>query len=91
MITNASSYNRYYPWDTDAYIQSTSYLRLATLSLAYNFPRAALTSIGLSALRVYLTGSNLLTLTSYKGFDPEFGDYNYPPTRSITMGVNFSF
>lgn len=91
VITNASSYNRFYPWDTDAYLQSTSYLRLATLSLAYNLPSNIIKGFGLQSLRFYMTASNLFTLTGYKGFDPEYGDYSYPPTRSFTFGLNFSF
>lgn len=90
VITNASSYNRYSAYDTDRYIQSTTFLRLSTLSLSYKFPQALLQRIRLSALRVYFTASNLFTITPYKGFDPEVGDYNYPPTRSYTFGLSFT-
>lgn len=45
----------------------------------------------MKSLRLYFTASNLFTITDYKGFDPELGDYNYPPTRSYTIGLNFSF
>ncbi len=90
-MTNVSGYSAYGAGDTDRYIQSTSYLRLANLTLAYNLTPNLLKKIHLHSLRVYFTASNLFTATSYKGFDPEIGDYNYPPARTYTFGLNFSF
>lgn len=91
VLTNTEGYNRFGAGETDRYIQSTSYLRLATLTLAYNLPENWLKHVFMKSARVYFTASNLFTLTGYKGFDPELGDYNYPPTRSYTIGLNFSF
>ena len=49
---------------------------------------------GVDALRVYLSGSNLLTLSSvlskYK-MDPEAVSYGYPAARSICAGVQLTF
>lgn len=91
VLTNTEGYNRFGAGETDRYIQSTSYLRLATLTLTYNLPEKWLKHVFMKSARVYFTASNLFTLTGYKGFDPELGDYNYPPTRSYTIGLNFSF
>lgn len=91
VMAGTTGYTKFQPGETDRYIQSSSYLRLATLTLAYNLPQAWLQRIHMNSLRVYFTASNLFTLTGYKGFDPEIGDYNYPPTRSYTIGLNFSF
>ena len=91
VLTNTEGYNRFGAGETDRYIQSTSYLRLATLTLAYNLPEKWLKHVFMKSARVYFTASNLFTLTGYKGFDPELGDYNYPPTRSYTIGLNFTF
>lgn len=90
-MANVSGYNAYGAGETDRYIQSTSYLRLANLTMAYNVNPNQLKLLGLKSLRLYFTASNLFTATSYKGFDPEIGDYNYPPSRSYTIGLNFSF
>ena len=90
-MTNVSGYSAYSAGETDRYIQSSSYLRLANLTLAYNLQPGLLKQIHLNSLRVYFTASNLFTATSYKGFDPEIGDYNYPPARTYTFGLNFSF
>ncbi len=74
-ITNTSSgYNPYHASDTDFAIQSTSYLRLATLTLNYTLPRAWMNTIHFDNIRFYVSGSNLFTATKYKGFDTETGD-----------------
>jgi hypothetical protein len=53
---------------------------------------------GISRLRVYVTGENLLTLTNYTGYDPEVGGGvfgidkgQYPQARSILGGIQLSF
>jgi TonB-linked SusC/RagA family outer membrane protein len=88
---------------SDAQIEDGSYLRLGTLTLGYNLPSAALRSIHLSKLRVYVSAFNLLTLTHYTGYDPEvnqFGQDNilrgidsdaYPSAKRFSFGVNASF
>lgn len=91
VMANTEGYNRFGAWETDRYIQSSSYLRLATMTLAYNLPQEWLSSLHAKSMRVYLTASNLFTITGYKGFDPELGDYNYPPSRSYTLGLNIGF
>ena len=90
VMAGTSGYTKFQASETDRYIQSTTYLRLATLTLAYNLPEKWLKRIHIKSLRLYFTASNLFTITPYKGFDPELGDYNYPPTRSYTIGLNFS-
>ncbi len=90
-VYNSSGYNGYKAAETDMVIQNANYLRLSNLTLAYNFDRKMLNKINLNNLRLYFTASNLLCLTPYKGFDPEIGDYNYPPTKTFTFGLNVSF
>ena len=54
------------------YLQNASYCRLKNVTLGYTLPRNILDKIGVSRLRVYVTGENLLTFTSLiKAFDPE--------------------
>ncbi|NDV82730.1 TonB-dependent receptor [Bacteroides sp. 51] len=83
-------YNRYGVGSMDFAIQKASFLRLSALTLSYNLPKKVLDSMKVNNLRVYATGSNLFCLTSYKGYDPETGDW-YPPTRMWTLGVNLAF
>lgn len=57
------------------YLQSAAYLRLKNVTISYDFPKSITKYIGLSQLRVYVTGENLLTFTPLrkhaKNFDPE--------------------
>lgn len=59
---------------SDYYVDKGDYLRLKTLTVGYTFNRNAIKKLGLQKLRVYATVQNLLTFTSYKGFDPELGE-----------------
>ena len=83
-------------------VEDGSYLKLSNITLGYTFPRKMLSKIGISKLRLYATGSNLLTWTKYTGFDPEvctmgsgltpgvdFGAY--PKSRSFVFGINLAF
>ena len=84
------------------FVEDGSYLRVKSLTLGYNFPVNWISSMGLSTLKLYVTGENLFTWTNYSGYDPEvntFGgttvqrgvDYGtYPQTRNIIFGVNVS-
>ena len=83
------------------YLSSGSYLRLKTLTLAYNFPASILSKMKLTKLRVYTSAQNLATITGYKGWDPEVNAdyqstninqgidfYSAPQARVISFGVN---
>lgn len=84
---------------SDRFIESGSYVRLQTLSLAYTFRNF---NDWLQSLQIYATCNNALTLTNYKGLDPEVNlggldpgvDYrwsNYPHTRTIILGAKINF
>ncbi len=77
------------------FVESGSYLRLKNLQLGYTLPKSILGGSFINRCRVYLSGSNLLTLTRYSGYDPEVGggvDYgNYPQARTLMFGVNLDF
>lgn len=78
---------RYSAGDTDYAVQSTSYLRLSAITLAYTFNQEFVKKAKMSNFRVYVTASNLFTATGYKGYDPEGGD-SYPTAKMIVAGVN---
>jgi len=82
---------------SDRWIEDGSYLRLKSLSVNYQLP---LKSTVLNDINIYLVGTNLLTLTKYKGFDPEFSGGSsvfaqgidtglYPQFRNLTLGFRF--
>ena len=92
-------------WQRDpssAWIQDASYLRLRNVNLAYDFNKSFAEKLRLRGLRVYVTGTNLFTITKYTGYDPETssegtgltkgGDYlGYPTARTFIFGANFTF
>ena len=81
---------------SDRFIEDGSYIRLKSVVLGYSFPKKWIEKAGMSSARLYVSGTNLLTFTSYSGFDPEVGingidNSTYPLTRTVSVGANISF
>ena len=88
---------------TNMNVYDASYLKLKTLSLQYAFPSKWLKKLHMSSASIYATATNLFTITSYPGPDPEVSDdprsiigggrdvSSYPTTRSYTFGVRVGF
>jgi hypothetical protein len=76
--------------NSDLFIGDASFLRLKTLELSYNLPATWLTGFGIERLNLFVHGQNLLTITNYKGLDPQGGKV-VPPLRTITSGVQINF
>ncbi len=86
------------------YLESSDFLRLANLSLGYNFDGDQLGKY-VNSLRVSLSATNLFVITPYSGFDPEVDtnkqingvnsagiDYfTYPSSRGFTLGLTVGF
>ena len=72
--------------------ESTDFVRLKDVSLAYDLPKSAISRIGLSNLRVYVSGRNLLTFTKWSGLDPELVDQdaqrNIPMQKELIFGLS---
>ena len=73
---------------SDRYIEDGSYLRLKAITLGYTFPRQLLNKFAIEHLRIYAGAKNLLTITSYQGFDPEVGDQDKNSGKNLTRGVD---
>ncbi|WP_461138121.1 TonB-dependent receptor [Spirosoma pomorum] len=83
---------------SDYYLEPGGFVKLDNVTLGYNF---RFKTPLIRNLRVYLTGRNLVTITRYRGVDPEVDDTGlapgidgrgfYPRTRSFTAGINFGF
>lgn len=78
---------------SDRYLQNASYIRLKNITLGYTVPQAVLSKIGISRLRVYLQGENLLTFTPLiDSYDPELiNNMSYPISKKISVGLNLTF
>ena len=72
------------------YVQNASYLKLKNLTVGYKI-KSNKDKYFVESIRLYASASNLLTLTSYKGYDPEVssGTDNgaYPSSRTFTFGL----
>lgn len=67
-----------------------SFIRLKNISLGYDLSKYTKTW-KLSNVRVYASAQNLLTITSYDGFDPETKGLVMPPMKTITAGLQVGF
>lgn len=76
-------------------LKDASYLRLKNIQLGYNIPKKILNKAGIDFLRIYFSGENLFTLTSYPDYDPErSGDgwhVQYPQAKTYSLGLNLKF
>lgn len=83
------------------FLENGSYLRFKTITLSYKFDSKLINKIGLSAASLYVSANNLITITNYKGFDPEVnstgnpirvnpdgGASNNNDARNISLGMD---
>ncbi|MHB8206521.1 SusC/RagA family TonB-linked outer membrane protein [Mucilaginibacter sp.] len=84
--------NPYGGWVNSKYIESSDYIRIKNINLAYNFPATTLKSIGISALSVYANVQNLVTFTKYSGLDPDVGNLvdNSQINQNGGRGIDFN-
>ncbi|WP_215224066.1 SusC/RagA family TonB-linked outer membrane protein [Echinicola shivajiensis] len=78
------------------YLKDVSYLRLQNIQIGYTLPKDLLERVGLSNLRVYYAGDNILTFSKLDGFDPErvsnIGTMaNYPQNKIHSLGLTVNF
>jgi len=97
-ILSRSDLNGNFSTPSDYYIEDGSFLRLKSLTIGYDLT-SAIRSINHfaergSALNIYITGENLLTITKYSGMDPEVGGWDamkYPVSRVFAFGVKLTY
>jgi hypothetical protein len=95
IIGNPNSNGR----DSNRFIESGDYLKLQNAQIGYNINLKNVKAI--SKARVYASGQNLLTLTKYRGYDPDFisdGLFSrgyeggsFPNPRTFALGVEIEF
>jgi TonB-linked SusC/RagA family outer membrane protein len=81
------------------FVRSTDYLRLKTLELGFTLPQSVNNKLGIEALRLFVSGYNLLTYSpDMKDFDPESDNRNlsgqsqtYPVQRVVNGGISLTF
>ena len=83
------------------YVEDGSFLRLRNVQIGYSLPTKWIKHIKMERCRIYVAANNLVTLTKYRGYDPDVGsggvlsagvDYGiYPQARTIMGGVQIKF
>jgi TonB-linked SusC/RagA family outer membrane protein len=88
---------------SDWAVEDASFLRLQSATIGYTLPESLTQKVHLRRVRVYVTGTNLLCLTKYSGYDPEVDtrratpltpgvDYSaYPKSIGFVAGINLTF
>jgi TonB-linked SusC/RagA family outer membrane protein len=100
-----SDYPVYNPWspvvpyrlEQDLFLDNASYLKLRSVSLAYDLSRDG-TRTSFRNCTLYVTGTNLLTVSPFKGNDPELVNYNgiyngygLMNPKSLILGIRIGF
>lgn len=81
-------------YSSELYIRNSSYLRLKTLSLSYDFNFPFMKRIKLNQLQVGVSAYNLFTITSYIWGDPEgkaTKEPTYPLQRTVALNLKVAF
>ena len=94
-VTNISTPDSPMQFDTHL-LENASFMRLKNLTVAYTFPQRLMKRTGfMDGCKVFFVGRNLLTVTSYKGYDPEINSNmqlgNYPNTKQFSFGIELTF
>ena len=86
---------------SDFYVEDGSFVRLQSLQFGYTFGEKVLEKLNFDKVRFYVTGTNLFTLTKYRGFDPTTSNGApigggidqgfYPNPRTFLFGMNLNF
>jgi TonB-linked SusC/RagA family outer membrane protein len=105
-ITHVPRYesgNTYNNQQSSRFLEDGSYLRLKNLTVGYTLPSSLVTRYRVGSIRVYLSGTNLWTLTRYSGPDPEVSTldgsttaqgldfYTLPQVRTAIVGLSVGF
>ena len=83
---------QYGNYGSSRFMKDLNYLRLKSLSLSYSLPTKWIQKAQLNNVRIFISGSNLLTWTSYKFADPEMPidgipTYGLPNLKTVTFGI----
>lgn len=89
---------------SDFYIEDGSYFRLKNIQLSYSLPKKVLQKMKFEDFTLYVSATNVFTITRYGGLDPEIGktsgtegnnlsigidEGTYPQSRTFVVGLNF--
>ncbi len=83
-------------YPSTAFLENGSFLRLKTLQLGYSLPKNISQQLNITGVEIFVEGTNLFTITRYKGLDPELAiggvdlgvdDGQWPTARQFVVGI----
>ena len=92
-----------YSGSTSRWVEDGSYLRLKNITFGYNLTNLIGSKLGVKNARVFVSGTNVFTISTYKGYDPEVSSFtnndastgidfgNYPTAKTYTVGLEVTF
>lgn len=88
--------NRIISKSSNRFLKDASYLSLRNINLSYTLPAEWSSRVGMSSVKVFVSGDNLVTFTKLKGMDPTqafsgVSDNTYVPNRVVSVGLNINF
>lgn len=104
-VTKSDESNQNWRKFSDLYVQDGDYIKIKSINLGYDLKQTLLKRSVIQKFRIYVSATNLLTLTKYNGMDPEIGyggnsgdayasgiDVGfYPSARTYLFGINVTF
>ena len=72
------------------WMKNASFLRLRNIELGYSLSKSLTDKLQVSGIRLYVSGTNLLTFTPLKDYDPQVMT-GYPLSKSYNIGINLQF
>ena len=75
------------------FMRDGSFIRLKSVEFGYSVPAKIISKVKISNLRLYFNGTNLLTFSKFKLWDPEMGGngLGYPIQKVFNLGLQLSF
>ena len=85
--------NRYISRSSNRFLKDASYLSLRNINLSYTLPAEWSSRVGMSSVKVFVSGDNLVTFTKLKGMDPTqafsgVSDNTYVPNRVVSILIS---
>ncbi|TVZ57335.1 TonB-linked SusC/RagA family outer membrane protein [Lutibacter sp. Hel_I_33_5] len=88
-------------YDTDLVVEDGSFMRIKQIQFGYTFSEKLISKIRVKNLRAYISFDDFFTFTSFKGLDPEIGNFNfnslgvdrgfYPTAAKAVFGLSLDF
>ena len=86
---NSNNYQQSTYW-----LRNGSYLRLKTVEVGYTLPTQLVNKVHFNTVRIFFVGTNLLTWSAFKLWDPEMGSTDgkrYPLSKNLSLGISVNF